>query len=400
VTVHRWFCALRRRVPVGSVTMRAVAAVALAAVALAAEVGTSTAATPCGPPVGSGGRAGPGGDAAGLTRTFDGGVDGLVGADYQRTVRLPDGRVLWFVQDAVVTGTGGRTHLVHNAGILQRGPCFTLLRGGPPDRPAAWLAPELTTPYERWFWPLGSALATDGTLRVLLAEMHERGDHYLARSEPVATWMVTLDSVTLAVLALGPAPDASAALYGWSVASDRRFTFLFSHCHRQFGFGLLGHDPCTAEVRVARLPRGELDGTPQYWDGHDWVDDPVRAVNVAPTSGPDGERRVVNPMQFAYANGRWLAVTKEGDWWGTTVYLDRAARPTGPWTTASRLRPRALGDPSEHNTYFASVVAVHWWTAVVGLSNNRWDGRPSADYRPTFVTVPLAAWGRPRRDQR
>ena len=173
--------------------------------------------------------------------------------------------------------------------------------------------------------------------------MHERGDHYLARSEPVATWMATLDPVTLAVRGLGPAPDPSAALYGWSVASDRRFTYLFSHCHRQFGFGLLGHDPCTAEVRVARVPRGQLDAAPQYWDGHDWVADPGRAVNVAPTSGPDGERRVVNPMQFAYANGRWLAVTKEGDWWGTTVYLDRAAAPdraVDHRVTAAPPRPR------------------------------------------------------------
>ena len=78
----------------------------------------------------------------------------------------------------MVLGTGDGTHLVHNAGILQSGPCFTLLHGGSASAPdGRGSAAELTTPHERWFWPLGSALATDGTLRVFLAEMHERGCH-------------------------------------------------------------------------------------------------------------------------------------------------------------------------------------------------------------------------------
>ena len=128
---------------------------------------------------------------------------------------------------------------------------------------------------------------------------------------------------------------------------------------------------------MARVRRGALDAAPRYWDGRAWVADAARAVNIAPATGPDGEAWVVNPMQFTYAHGRWLAVTKEGDWWGSTIYLDRASRPTGPWTTTARLRPEPLGAADDHNTYFASIVAVDWRTVVVGLSNNRWDGRPS-----------------------
>ena len=186
--------------------------------------------------------------------------------------------------------------------------------------------------------------------------MHERGAAYLTRTEPVATWMATLDATTLAVLDLRPAPDPSPSLYGWSIASDRHGTYLFAQCHRQFGFGFLGHDPCTAEVRVARLPRGDLDAIPRYWDGRSWVADPARAVDIAPPTGPGGEARVINPMQITFAHGRWIAVTKEGDWWGSTIYLDRASRPTGPWTTTATITPEPLGDEDEMNTYFASVV--------------------------------------------
>jgi hypothetical protein len=185
------------------------------------------------------------------------------------------------------------------------------------------------------------------------------------------------------------------ALYGWSIASDRHATYLFSHCNRQFGFGLLGHDDCTGAVRVARVPRGQLDAPLRYWDGRSWNPDPGRAVDIAPAIGPGGETRVINPMQITYAHGRWIAVTKEGDWWGSTIYLDRASRPTGPWTTTATIRPAPLGDPEDTNTYFASVVAVHWSTVVIGLSNNRWDGHLSSVYRPTFLTVPMSTWNRP-----
>jgi hypothetical protein len=245
---------------------------------------------------------------------------------------------------------------------------------------------------QRWFWPLGATIADDGTLRVSLAELRERGDRYLAHSEPVATWMATIDATTLAPLNFAPAPDNSPNLYGWSVVSDLDHTYLFGHCYRQFGFGFLGHDPCTAEIRVARVRRGHLDDVPQYWNGTSWVTDAASTVNIAPRVGPDGERRAVNPMQFGYLNGHWLAATKEGDWWGDAIYLDSAPRPTGPWTTTARLPATLLGPPDTYNTYFASLHPGHPGTVTIGLSNNRWDGHPSSGYRPTFRTVPLRMW--------
>ena len=34
-------------------------------------------------------------------------------------------------------------------------------------------------------------------------------------------------------------------------------------------------------------------------------------------------------MQIAHVDGRWIAVTKEGDWWGDTIYLDQRRRRPG-----------------------------------------------------------------------
>jgi hypothetical protein len=331
--------------------------------------------------------------ATALTSIFRNGIDGLAGADYQRAIELPDGRVLWVLQDAFVRSRSGKVSLAHNVGVVQAGRCATLLRGGTQARPQSWIGGDLTTTRHRWFWLLGGGMSVDGTLRVFAAEMRERGTTYLSHTEPVATWMATIDPVTLNVVTFGPAPDHGADLYGWAVASDSEFTYLFGYCYRQFGFGMMGHDACAAEFRVARVPLGEFDTVPSYWSGADWVADNLAAGTIAPRLGPNGETRDVNPVQVAFVDGAWLAVTKVGDWWGTSIYLDRASSPTGPWTTTKVLPVAGLGPPDQYNTYFASFVPGHGATSMtIGLSNNRWDGRLSNSYRPTFMSVPLSFW--------
>jgi hypothetical protein len=332
--------------------------------------------------------------AADLTDTFAQAPDGLAGADYQRAIDLPDGRRLWTFQDAYVHRPDRSDALVHNVAVVQDGGCFDLLHGGTPDDPTSWLAADATVPFEHWFWPLAATIPGDGTVRIFLAELEERGPRYLANATPLATWVATVDATTLAPVAFGPAPDPGPALYGWSVASDTHFTYLYGHCYRQFGFGFLGHDDCTSAVTVARTTH-DLQRPLQYWDGTRWSADPNTSVNIAPKLAPDGTPRSINPTQFAHIGGRWIAVTKEGDWWGSKIYLDTAPGPTGPWTTTAALDATAP-DPDE-NTYFASIVTANDGNGhvVVGLSHNRWDGDRTSLYRPTFQTVPLNRWDQP-----
>ena len=97
-------------------------------------------------------------------------------------------------------------------------------------------------------------------------------------------------------------------------------------------------------------------------------------------------------MQVVDVGGRWIAVTKEGDWWGSRIYLDEAPGPSGPWTTVGVIEPRPLGRPRLFNTYFASLAVTADGPLVVGLSNNRWDGRRTSAYRPTFQDLSTAPW--------
>jgi hypothetical protein len=330
-----------------------------------------------------------------LTAFFDGGRP-MIGADYQRAFPLPSGRVIWLFQDAFLPTSNG-PELVHNVGLLQSGQCFQLLRTGSANAPTSYLLPELTDRFHRWFWPLGGDVGTDGDLHVFVAEMLEHGGGYLTHTEPVATWLVAIDVDDLTVVDQRLAPNPSAELYGWSVVSAGEHTYLFSHCYRQFGYDPLWFAPdvfahdldCTADVKLARIPRGDFEAAPEYWDGTDWVADPLAAIAVIPTDG-----RTVNPTQVALFDGRFVAATKIDDWWGKTIVLDVAAAPEGPWSTAQTIPVEEECDNC--NTYFASIMpyGVDANSFIVGLSCNTFgDEHDDHHYTPTFLRVRVPAIG-------
>ena len=318
-------------------------------------------------------------DVASLDAFFNSAHGPYGGADYQRATRLADGRVLWTFQDFMYAGT-----LVHNAAMVQSGRCFTILNDGS----RSWQFAADTASFGHWFWPLAGATSADGSVvRVFFAEMVERSARYLGKTEPVATWLVTLRSDTLEPVAVELAPDPSAELYGWSVTSDRSHTYLYGHCYRQFGWSAFGHDPCAENVRVARVPLGELSTVPEYWNGVAWNSDRSTA---APVIGAATTGAGVNPAQVMWDGTAFLAIVKEGDWWGTDIVVASSAAPTGPFEVRTRITQPLRCEPAICNTYFASWLP---WresptTLPWGLSNNRWDGAFSDVYRPTFHAVP------------
>jgi len=321
-----------------------------------------------------------------LNAAFDGSIDGFVGADYQRTYELPDGRVLWTFQDVYLEDASGRPTLVHNAALVQTGSCFEVLHGGTDADPEAWIGGDTTDPFDRWYWPLDGYVADEDTLVLYLAEMSEPGPGYLERTEPVATWSVEVDLATMTVGPMERAPNPGDELYGFSVTTDDEYLYLYGQCHRQFGFSDFGHDPCGSDVFVARQPLAVPSSYPlEYWTGDGWSRNSRLAVNIAPETGPNGEPRHINPMQVERDGDQWIAVTKVDDWWGDAVYIDAAPRPEGPWTTVA-VEPVA-NDDQEAASYFASIVPTDDGGHTIALGYNRWDGQLSSVYRPHFVTV-------------
>jgi hypothetical protein len=333
-----------------------------------------------------------GNDARHLDRLFRRQVGRIVGGDYVRGFRLPSGDTLFLLQDVFVAATDdaevddlARAGFAHNAGVVvsAEGCAVTTLFGG-----RSYIGGDLTRRLSRWFWAMGGDMGADGLLHVMVAEMRNpNGTGAAMGALPVATWHATIDPVTFDVRSFAPAADASADLYGWAVASDTNYTYLYAHCYRQFVPGTyLGYDTaCSSRVTVARVPRGHFESIPMYFAGGQWVRDRLRATPL----GFPGER-AVNPVSVQYLDGEFFSASKEGDWWGTTIYVDRSTSPTGPWTTVAKLTPsERCGDC---NTYFASLMP---WRdrhgeVVIALSNNAWDMHKVAYanpwiYRPSFL---------------
>ena len=322
----------------------------------------------------------------------------IVGADYQRAFTLDDGRVLWVFQDAFVEHDGATT-LVHNAGAMQDGACFDVLVGDD-GTPTSLVAADVTVDEQRWYWPLDGYQRDATTFVLFVAEMEERGDSYLSNATPVGTHTAEVDLTTGDAGPLERAPDSTDALYGFEITEDDAYRYLYAQCHRQFGFGWLGHDECAEEVTVARQRLDRPSAPLDYWDGAGWTRNSRNAANIAPTTLPDGAPRGANPMQIERDGDRWIAVTKVGDWWGDSVVFDVAPSPEGPWTTTAvapvtpdgDLGYSTIEDGASIASYFVSFVPSDDLGHTLAISNNRWDGQFSEWYRPRFQTVPDAIW--------
>jgi hypothetical protein len=333
-----------------------------------------------------------------LSEFFASAGSGLVGGDYPHSYPLPDGRVLWLFQDSFL-GPSESTRLdqagfAHNVALVQTGLCFEpRWGGGPPEAPQSYLGGTLESDLFHWWWPLDGEIGADGNLHVFAAEFQNpNGTGAAFGAEPIAVWRAVIDPADLAVLSFAPAADASERpLYGFSIASDDTWSYLYGNCYRQFtevAFSGWFDLSCTTHNRIARVPKGHFEDTPEYWDGSDWVANRAEAALVH----EDG--LMSDPLQVArLADGRFVAVSHLDDWFGSAIVAYVAPLATGPFTQYARI-PVASSCGPQCNTYFAGFTP--WRTPSgsfeIAMSNFTWDFdlaniRPWW-YRPTVVSVP------------
>ena len=340
----------------------------------------------------------PGLGATGTTQGFGGG-------DYPHAYPLPDGRVLWMFQDLHFSNdenlrndhpsdvaSGAATNAVHNGAIVQQGTCFTV-QG---SRGRDFIGDAQTIDSRTWFWPLDGEIGYDGNLWIFMVEMHNpNGAGATHPAAPVRTWLAILDPVTLQQIYFEPAADSSTRLYGWSAVSTDAYSYLYSHCYRQFTNNVNSvaqfDASCMPNTYLARVPRGHFDAAPEYWNGTGW------AASAA-SSVPVSSRYVANPMSVQWFGDTFVSVTKRDEWWGATLIIDRAAAPQGPWQTVQQIPVSQDMKCATCGNYGAFLMP--WLDAqgrmVIALSSggnfdlwrtNAWL------YRPTFYSaaVPVAA---------
>lgn len=321
------------------------------------------------------------------------GLEGYGGGDYPHAYPLGGNRVLWLFQDLHYSNDDNLAsppnYAAHNAGLLQEGDCFTILGGRGRDL----IGDAQTADSRRWFWPLDGELDADGQLTIFMAEMaNPQGTGAGPGTLPVRTWMAILDPVTLTQRYFAPVEPHDARLFGWSVVTAGEWSYLYAHCNRQWlngSVGVDGFDPsCSPHWYLARVPAGRFDAPYQYWDGGGWSGDAAAAAPVY-------SRGYSDPMSVQFFGDVFVSVTKHDDWQGTTMSLDVAPAPQGPWRQATvevTHDDRRCDD--ECGNYGASLLP---WTdaagnLVVALSNGgRFDlwRANGALYRPEFFTFPV-----------
>ena len=323
-----------------------------------------------------------------LDTLFDTEPGGVAGADYQRATELPNGNVLWTFQDAEVRRPDGTLTLVHNIGVMQTGSCFSVLMTGNAWDPKPWLFSEDTQQFQNWYWPLDTVIGDDGRTYIFVAEMNESGESYLTKVAPTATRIAALDIENWNIVLQGAPPNSSPELYGWTAESDNEWTYLYTHCYRQYGFddifGVAAHDlDCADQVTVARVAKGRVFDPLEYWTGTGWAPNPASAVAVIETA-----ERLVNPSDIIHRNNQWLAVTKVNDWFGHEILVEASSRPTGPFEQIANIPAEPKCGSNICNTYYASWIptADQQQQLTIGLSHNRWDGVFSGIYRPTYMS--------------
>lgn len=309
--------------------------------------------------------------AAGLDAFF--GSDdaaGLAGADYPHAYALPDGRTLWLFQDAFV---GGDRSLIgdrfaHNAALVQDGACFELLPA-PGGDGTSFLGSWVERGLNDWIWPLDAEVGVDGNLWLFVAEMHNPTSTGAASGAfPLGTWRARYSLPELELIDFQPAADPGRSLFGYSIVSDEDWSYLYGHCYTQFAAALqaIGFDPsCSPYAYLARVPKGEFDDEPEYWDGKGWTDDREAREPVL-------EADPSMPVSVERFGDVYVAVSDEGDWYGDEVVVRTAPLPQGPWTEVLRYTPETACP--DCNNYGAFVLArLEGDRVVVAQSNNAWD---------------------------
>lgn len=308
-------------------------------------------------------------EAGALDAFFSKRVGPLFGADYQHVVPLGGGRFAWFFQDAFIDPTGvaarlDQSHFVHNLLLVQDGACFTMLHRGKFDKPLSFEPGNGENPIKKWFWPMG-AEASGGYLRMFWVEMvrdpYDPGPGDGLGWHPVRTWLATYDARTFQRMSFSLAPNSGAApVYGYAVASDASYTYLFGNTFEQNLVregGFFGGQHSGTAMYLARVPLGQLGAAPEYRTDVAWSPNPADARPFVRRYWAE------NPMQPRYLSGQWVSATKVDGYWGEQLHVEVANNPWGPWTSTEYrgLSPRG-GDP-KMNTYHAHLMP---WRAANG----------------------------------
>ncbi len=325
-----------------------------------------------------------------VANPFEQPVGNWVGGDIPRVYPLPDGREVWWLNDSFLPPSGrppvDQFMFVRNVVFLRDLDGSLSMRTSTKNgAPWDFLEHPDDDHFHRFFWPLGGMI--DGaTLEVFVAEMQCDEPEWGICFRPVRTWLATYTWADMQLIDLRPAPnDGVRPVYGFSVVSDDQWSYLY-------GTGVEYNTPHVPggsdQTTVARVPRGQLDATPAYWDGVGWNPDPATAQVLVQRGYSDFRMSVV-----ATTDG-YLGVAKEDEFVGERIIVMTAPTPQGPWTDLVTVPMPFSAEQPDRVTYDAAPYPfpVDGKVAIVYSTNSTIQATVFSDpsvYRPAVLFTDL-----------
>ena len=320
------------------------------------------------------------------SRWFDRRFGPWVAGDIPRAYDLGNDRTLWITNDSYLTDDPDvdsvqDAHFQRNAAFVERDGRLGLIHS-PLE---SFLPNGGGSHFGQWFWFHGS-VRVDDRLEAFVSLMRRTGPlGWAINFEYAETWIVSISTRDGSISNLRPAPNRSTKpLYGFSVASDEQWTYLFGN-HAFYDSGSVLNF-------VARVPHGEVDRPPSYWDGRRWVTNAADATSIY--DGQPGAHGLACRLHVFRSAGDWWATHKYDEFFGQEIHLLHAEKPTGPWTLARRIPNASRTEDHRSCTYDAQARPLDEHTLQLWWSNNAFsetDVRADASiYRPQMTTVQLS----------
>ena len=101
---------------------------------------------------------------------------------------------------------------------------------------------------------------------------------------------------------------------------------------------------------LARVPRGQLFGAPEYRTADGWSDNPAASVPILSRHWAEF------PFQPRLIDGQWVGVAAVDGYWDEMYSVDVASDPWGPWTTVESRRINPRNSDPKMNTYHAHLM--------------------------------------------
>ncbi len=300
---------------------------------------------------------------------------GWLSSDGTKSVRLPDGRVLWAYGDTLIgTARGGQVErldgFLRNSLVVQDGrKRTTIFKRDAAGKPHA----SIVSPHPgEWYWT-GQPIVERDTIKIMAGRVKKtRGEHGW-NFAGAGTDIVTLNADDLSLRSIDPMSRSGGTSWGANAFRDGDYVYFTGN----------RDDPEWAPAMLlARAPEGQVNSRHmQFWNGSRWVSSGSEARPI--THGTEGS--------FHRVNGGYALVT-QGYPFGTDIFVQNAPRLTGPWSEPRRiaslpkLPPKSITYGAKTHPAFSEGGAI-----LLSYNVNRSDaGMPGdlSEYRPGFISIP------------